>query len=108
AAITGINDIGLNHYLLKPWDPPGERLYPVLDDLLSDWRARWRPPFECIRVAGARSSPKSFAVKEFLSNNQVPYQWIDVDQDAPPRELIQSIGDTGRLPIVFFPAGTPL
>jgi thioredoxin reductase (NADPH) len=108
AAISGINDVGLDHYLLKPWDPPTERLYPVLDDLLSDWRARWRPPFEGIRVAGARSSPKSFAVKEVLSNNQVPYQWIDVDQDAPTRELIQSIGDPGRLPIVFFPDGSHL
>lgn len=106
AAISGINDIGLDHYLLKPWDPPAERLYPVLDDLLSDWRARWHPPFEGIRVAGARSSPKSYAVKEFLSNNQVPYQWIDVDQDAPTRELIRSIGDPGRLPIVFFPDGS--
>ncbi|HJW14752.1 MAG TPA: FAD-dependent oxidoreductase [Thermoanaerobaculia bacterium] len=108
AAISGINDVGLDHYLLKPWDPPVERLYPVLDDLLSDWRARWRPPFEGIRVAGARSSPKSYAVKEFLSNNQVPYQWIDVDQDAPTRELIQSIGDPGRLPVVFFPDGSHL
>ena len=108
AAISGINDVGLDHYLLKPWDPPAERLYPVLDDLLSDWRARWRPPFEGIRVAGARSSPKSFAVKEFLSNNQVPYQWIDVDQDAPTRELIQTIGDPGRLPVVFFPDGSHL
>ena len=108
AAISGINDVGLDHYLLKPWDPPVERLYPVLDDLLSDWRAQWRPPFEGIRVAGARSSPKSYAVKEFLSNNQVPYLWIDVDQDAPTRELIRSIGDPGRLPVVFFPDGSHL
>lgn len=108
AAISGINEVGLDHYLLKPWDPPSERLYPILDDLLSDWRARWRPPFEGIRVAGARSSPGSFAVKEFLSNNQVPYQWIDVDLDAPTRELIQSVGDPGRLPVVFFPDGSRL
>ena len=106
AAISGINEVGLDHYLLKPWDPPGERLYPVLDDLLSDWRARSRPPFDGIRVAGARSSPASFAVKEFLSNNQVPYQWIDVDQDAPTRELILSHGDPGRLPVVFFSDGS--
>jgi thioredoxin reductase (NADPH) len=108
AAISGINEVGLDHYLLKPWDPPGERLYPVLDDLLSDWRARWRPPFEGLRVAGARSSPRSFAVKEFLSNNQVPYQWIDVDQDAPTRELILSLGDPGRLPVLLFPDGSRL
>jgi thioredoxin reductase (NADPH) len=108
AAISGINEVGLDYYLLKPWDPPSERLYPVLDDLLSDWRARFRPPFDGIRVAGARSSPKSYTVKEFLSNNQVPYQWIDVDKDAPTQELIKSVGDPGKLPVVFFPDGTRL
>jgi thioredoxin reductase (NADPH) len=108
AAISGINDVGLDHYLLKPWDPPAERLYPVLDDLLSDWTAHVRLPYEGIRVAGARSSPRSFAVKEFLSSNHVPYQWIDVDQDPPTRQLIQSFGDASRLPVVFFPDGTRL
>jgi thioredoxin reductase (NADPH) len=108
AAISGINEVGLDHYLLKPWDPPSEKLYPVLDDLLSDWTARARPPFEGIRLAGARSSPRSFSVKEFLSNNHVPYQWIDVDQDAPTSELIRAFGDTSRLPVVFFPDGTHL
>ncbi len=108
AAISGINDVGLDHYLLKPWDPPAERLYPVLDDLLSDWSAHVRLPYEGIRVAGARSSPRSFAVKEFLSSNHVPYQWIDVDQDGPTRELIRSFGDASRLPVVFFPDGSRL
>jgi len=108
AAISGINDVGLDHYLLKPWDPPTERLYPVLDDLLSDWSANVKLPYEGIRVAGARSSPRSFAVKEFLSSNHVPYQWIDVDQDEPTRELIRSSGDASRLPIVFFPDGSRL
>ncbi len=108
AAISGINDVGLDHYLLKPWDPPAERLYPVLDDLLSDWMAHVRLPYEGIRVAGARSSPRSFAVKEFLSSNHVPYQWIDVDQDEPTRELIRSFGDANRLPVVFFPDGSRL
>ncbi len=106
AAISGINDVGLDHYLLKPWDPPAERLYPVLDDLLSDWTAHVRLPYEGIRVAGARSSPRSFAVKEFLSGNQVPYQWIDVDADAPTRELIRSFGAETRLPVVLFPDGS--
>jgi len=106
AAISGINDVGLDHYLLKPWDPPAERLYPVLDDLLSDWTAHVRLPYEGIRVAGARSSPRSYAVKEFLSSNHVPYQWIDVDQDPPTRELIRSFGDSSRLPVVFFPDGS--
>jgi thioredoxin reductase (NADPH) len=108
AAISGINDVGLDHYLLKPWDPPEERLYPVLDDLLSDWTAKVRLPYDGIRVAGARSSPRSFAVKEFLSNNQIPYQWIDVDQDAPTRELIGSFGDANRLPVLLFPDGSRL
>jgi thioredoxin reductase (NADPH) len=108
AAISGINDVGLDHYLLKPWDPPEERLYPVLDDLLSDWTANVRLPYQGIRVAGARTSPRSYAVKEFLSNNQVPYQWIDVDKDAPTRELILSLGDPGRLPVLLFPDGSYL
>jgi len=108
AAISGINEVGLDHYLLKPWDPPAERLYPVLDDLLSDWTAHVRLPYEGIRVAGARSSPRSFAVKEFLSSNQVPYHWIDVDQDLPTRELISSFGDATRLPVVLFPDGSRL
>jgi thioredoxin reductase (NADPH) len=108
AAIAGINEVGLDHYLMKPWDPPQDRLYPVLDDLLSDWTAHARPPFEGIRLAGARSSPRSFAVKEFLSTNHVPYQWIDVDQDAPTRELIRTSGSLDRLPVIFFPDGTRL
>ncbi|HEY3350405.1 MAG TPA: FAD-dependent oxidoreductase [Thermoanaerobaculia bacterium] len=106
AAISGINDVGLDHYLLKPWDPPAERLYPVLDDLLSDWTAHVRLPYEGIRVAGAQSSPRSFAVKEFLSSNQIPYQWIDVDQDPSTRELIRSFGAETKLPVVLFPDGT--
>ncbi|MGE5346465.1 MAG: FAD-dependent oxidoreductase [Acidithiobacillales bacterium] len=108
AAIAGINDVGLNHYLLKPWDPPDQRLYPVLDDLLSDWTAHVRLPYEGIRVAGAQSSPRSYAVKEFLSSNQVPYQWVDVDQDPPTRELIRSLGDSKRLPVLLFPDGSTL
>ena len=108
AAIAGINDVGLDHYLLKPWDPPDQRLYPVLDDLLSDWTAHVRLPYEGIRVAGARSSPRSFAVKEFLSSNQVPYQWIDVDEDPPTRELIRTFGDSTKLPVLLFPDGSHL
>src|SRR6478736_2454257 len=81
-AITAINRIGLDHYLLKPWEPPSERLFPVLDDLLSDWFARARPAFDGIRVAGSSLSPASYAVKDFLAANQVPYQWLDIDNDA--------------------------
>ena len=105
AAIRGINDVGLDHYLLKPWDPPEERLYPVLDDLLFDWRNSAALPFDGIRVAGSLWSPESYATKDFLSRNHVPYQWIDVDQDPSVRELI---GDTKELPAVLFPDGVVL
>jgi thioredoxin reductase (NADPH) len=108
-AITAINRIGLDHYLLKPWEPPSERLYPVLEDLLSDWFARARPPFDGIRVAGNALSPSSFAVRDFLASNQVPYQWLDMENDATVRELLSGAsGGAVRLPVVFFPDGTTL
>jgi thioredoxin reductase (NADPH) len=108
-AIAGINEIGLDHYLMKPWDPPEHRLYPVLDDLLGEWRARTLPVFEGIRVLGSPWSPQSFAAKEFLSQNRVPYEWVDVEQDAPARALVESLaGDLVRLPLVIFPDGSHL
>ena len=109
AAIASINEVGLDHYLLKPWHPPEERLYPVLDDLLSDWTAHVRLPYDGIRVAGARWSPQSYAVKEFLSRNQVPYQWINLEQDPPMRDLVGALaGDPPRLPVVLFSDGSHL
>ena len=109
AAIASINVVGLDHYLMKPWHPPAERLYPVLDDLLNDWQNQVRLPFEGIRVAGALWSAQSYAAKEFLSRNQVPYQWIDVDQDPSTRELVQTItGDVTSLPVVLFTDGSHL
>jgi thioredoxin reductase (NADPH) len=109
AAIASINEVGLDYYLLKPWDPPDQRLYPVLDELLADWTAHVRLPFDGIRVAGARWSPQCYQVKEFLSRNHVPYQWIDIDQDASMRELIQNLtGGVTRLPVVLFPDGSHL
>jgi thioredoxin reductase (NADPH) len=108
-AITAINRIALDHYLLKPWEPPSERLYPVLDDLLSDWFARARPAFDGIRVAGSALSPTSYAVKDFLASNQVPYQWLDIEHDATVRELLSGAsGFATGLPVVFFPDGTTL
>jgi thioredoxin reductase (NADPH) len=105
-AIASINTVGLDHYLMKPWDPPADRLYPVLDDLLSGWTSKTRLPFEGVRVAGARWSRQCYLVKDFLSRNQVPYQWIDIDQDAPTRELVAArTGGVTRLPVVFFPDG---
>jgi thioredoxin reductase (NADPH) len=109
AAIRGINDVGLDHYLLKPWDPPDLRLYPVLDDLLSDWSANVRLPYDGLRVAGGTWSPQSYAVKEFLSRNGVPYRWLDVDGDESVRELVTSItGDPTLLPVVLFADGSTL
>lgn len=108
-AIAGINDIGLDHYLMKPWDPPEDRLYPVLDDLLAEWRARVIPAFEGIRVLGSQWSPQSFAAKEFLSQNRVPYEWVDIDQDTTARALVESLtGSVAHLPIVVFPDGSHL
>jgi thioredoxin reductase (NADPH) len=108
-AITAINRVGLDHYLLKPWEPPGERLYPVLDDLLAEWSARARPAFDGIRVAGTALSPTSFLVKDFLSSNQIPYQYVDLQNDAPTRALVEALPDgMARLPVVFFPDGASL
>jgi thioredoxin reductase (NADPH) len=109
AAIASINEIGLDHYLMKPWDPPDQKLYPVLDDLLSEWKSRAHLPYDGIRIAGARLSAQSHAVREFLSHNQVPYQWIDIDQDAAMRELIAAFPEgSARLPVVLLPDGSYL
>ncbi|HSC28721.1 MAG TPA: response regulator, partial [Vicinamibacterales bacterium] len=108
-AIASINTVGLDYYLLKPWDPPAERLYPVLDDVLSDWTANVRLPFEGIRVAGARWSRQCFEVREFLSRNRVPYQWLDIDRDPAACELVERLtGSTTRLPLVLFSDGSHL
>jgi thioredoxin reductase (NADPH) len=107
AAISSINTIGLDHYLMKPWDPPEERLYPVLDDLLSDWLASVPAPYDGIRVAGTLWSPSSHNVKEFLARNQMPYQWLDIERDAEARELVETSSEgRPRLPVVFFPDGS--
>ena len=112
AAIRAINDARIHHYLLKPWDPPEEHLYPVLDDLLDDWRASFRPPFEGVRVLGTRWSPVCYALRDFLARNQAPYQGIDVetaDQVAEVRRLVAAAGgEASNLPLVLFPDGTSL
>ena len=106
-AITAINQVGLDHYLLKPWEPPTQKLYPVLEDLLSEWWAKARPAFDGIRIAGTTLSPASYAVKEFLASNQVPYQWLDADEDSSVRELLAGMnGGASHLPVVLFPDGT--
>src|ERR1051325_9845011 len=113
AAIRAINEAGVNHYLLKPWDPPEQNLYPVLDDLLDDWRGNYRPPFEGIRVVGNRWSPKAHEVKDFLARNQVPYQWFDVETaeaDIEVRRLTESLPaeELKHLPLVIFSDGERL
>ncbi len=109
AAIASINTIGLDHYLMKPWDPPDENLYPVLDDLLSDWSASVALPYDGIRVAGTQWSASSHCVKDFLTRNQIPYQWLDIDKDAQTKALVESFDEERqRLPIVFFPDGAHL
>ncbi|HVX67759.1 MAG TPA: FAD-dependent oxidoreductase [Bryobacteraceae bacterium] len=112
AAIRAINEIRLDHYLLKPWDPPDQNLYPVLDDLLDDWQASYKPPFEGIRVLGTRWSPRSYAIREFLARNQVPYQWLDVeaaDRDPEVKNLVETANnEQAHLPLVLFPDGAPL
>jgi len=108
-AVTAINQVGIDRYLMKPWDPPEERLYPALERLLEEWQARARPTFDGIRVAGTQLSAASFLVREFLSSNQVPYQWIDVQSDAAMRALVETVEPgLARLPVVFFPDGSAL
>jgi thioredoxin reductase (NADPH) len=109
AAIASINRIGLDYYLMKPWDPPDETLYPVLDDLLSDWLATVPLPYDGIRVAGTLWSPSCHRVKDFLARNRIPYQWLDIEKDAEARELVEAGSPTkGQLPVVFFPDGDVL
>ncbi len=107
AAISSINKVQLDYYLMKPWDPPEEHLYPVLDDLLEEWRANIKLPYEGIRVAGTLWSPRSHEVKDFLARHQIAYQWLDIDRDPNARQMVEAHAGNGlQLPVVFFPDGT--
>jgi thioredoxin reductase (NADPH) len=109
AAIGAINRADVHYYLLKPWDPPEERLYPVIDDLLEDWQADDRPPFEGVKVVGHRWSAQSHEVKDFLARNQVPYRWKEVDRDAEANRLLSAKGmSPDDLPLVITPGGEPM
>jgi thioredoxin reductase (NADPH) len=109
AAIESINTIGLDYYLMKPWDPPEQTLYPVLDDLLSDWQATVPLSYDGIRVAGTLWSPSCHRVKDFLARNLIPYQWLDIETDAEARALVEAASpEKRRLPVVFFPDGDVL
>ena len=106
AAIRAINDVKIHHYLLKPWDPPEEQLYPVIDDLLDDWSSSYRPAFEGIRVLGNRWSPRSYEIRDFLARSQVPYQWLDIESSTTRRRIAwpSHCGeDAAHLPLVLFP-----
>ncbi len=109
AAIKAINEVHLNHYLLKPWDPPEQNLYPVLNDLLDDWQATFRAPFSGVRVLGTRWSTPSYEVREFFARHQIPYQWMDADsaeRDEEVRRLLEALPcDEMKLPAVMFPDG---
>jgi len=109
AAIRGINEIRLDHYIQKPWEPPEERFYPVLDELLDDWVADKPPPFEGLRLVGHRWSADAHRLREFLARNQVPFRWLDVELDADEagRILNASAGDP-TLPLVVLEDGRVL
>jgi thioredoxin reductase (NADPH) len=119
AAIRAINTARVDYYLMKPWNPPEQLLYPVLDDLLADWQAAFRPPFEGVRVLGHRWSPDAFQIRDFLARNQVPYRWLDVEENPEGIELLAALEaekKTGEgpadlktsLPLVVLPDGTHL
>jgi thioredoxin reductase (NADPH) len=106
AAIRAINTARIHYYLNKPWDPPEEKLYPVLDDLLGDWKAGYQPPYEGIRVIGHRWSLKDHEVRNFLSRNHVPYRWLDAAASEDAAKLLQERGlSSDRLPVVLFADG---
>ncbi|WP_353067311.1 FAD-dependent oxidoreductase [Tunturibacter psychrotolerans] len=109
AAIRAINSAKIHYYLNKPWDPPEEKLYPVLDDLLESWKEGYRPPFEGIRVVGVRWSAMDHAVRDFLSRNRIPYQWMNPETNPDALALLKDKGiDDTKLPVILFGDGTAL
>jgi thioredoxin reductase (NADPH) len=107
AAIRAINEVGLDYYLQKPWDPPDQNLYPNLDDMLGDWQADYRPPFDGLRVVGDRWSPESHRTRDFLARNRVPYRWLDIEGSKEAGEILQNADHgTPRLPLVVYEDGS--
>src|ERR1700752_227431 len=102
AAIDSINEVGLDYYLMKPWHPPEERLYPILNELLEDWKIRVRLPYEGIRVAGTLWSLSTHQVKDFLTRHQIPYQWLDIEKDDKVRKLVEGVSSepSTKLPVI--------
>lgn len=108
-AIQGINEIGLDHYLVKPWQPPEDKLYPVVDDLVEEWSAgRTTAPIDRPRVVGHRWSPAVGEIKDFLVRNRIPYRFLDAEAEPEAAELLASVDRELALPVVFFPEGTVL
>ena len=108
AAIDAINKARVHNYLRKPWDPPEQELYPILDELLDDWHSSYQAPFEGIRVIGHRWSPKSHDVRDFLGRNLVPFKWLDLDVSAEARETLSKLSTSETpptLPLVILPDG---
>jgi len=107
AAIKAINDVQLDYYLMKPWDPPQEKLYPVIDDQLAEWEANHTPTYHGIKVVGYQFSPKSHAVKDYLSGNLFPYKWYDIETSDEAQELLERNNiEQKELPATFFEDGT--
>jgi thioredoxin reductase (NADPH) len=109
AAIQSINEIGLDFYMLKPWEPPQEKLYPLLDKLLSDWMVVHQEPYDGIRLVGAQWSTASQEVKGLLNEHRIPYQWLDLDANRLANLLLETVRNhDDRLPVIFFPEGSQL
>lgn len=109
AAIKAINDVQLDYYLLKPWNPPEEKLFPVIDDVLQDWLAHYSPPFTGLRIVGYQFSPNTHYIKDFLAGNMFPYQFLNIENDATAKELSESNSlEDKDLPVVFLEDGSLL
>jgi thioredoxin reductase (NADPH) len=109
AAIRAINEAHVDHYLSKPWDPPEERLFPVVDDLLDAWQAEYLPEAKGLRLVGHQWSPRSHAIKDFLASNLIPYRWLDVNRESETKPLLDAAGvGQDQLPALFFEDGSVL
>src|SRR5260221_7530722 len=107
AAIRAINSVQIDYYLMKPWDPPEERLYGVIDDLLDDWQASYHPVFEGVRVIGHQWSPRSSEIRDFLGRNFMPHQWLNIETDETAKQLLKTTGAAiESLPLVVFADGS--